>query len=135
MKKLLLLIALFYTTSLFAQTERETLEWLNIKRLSIALAGSSSNTMSYADALEMDDTYIHMTNKAGAWSKASWETIKEIKLSGSYDIHITFGITYEKKPLYMVLRIYDTETKNKYMKALKHMATLNSAKLINDNLF
>lgn len=42
---------------------------------------------------------------------------------------------YKGKNIYIRLVIYNKELRDKYLKALKHMATLKGAKLVDDDLF
>jgi hypothetical protein len=136
MKKMLLLVCLFFSLStLKAQSEAETLEWMNVKKIDISLTGSNANTVKFADQLELTSSLIKISSKDGAWAAGNWNTVKEVKIYNSYDIQIVFNLTYEKQPLFINLRIYDSELKKKFVKALKHMATLKGAKLIDSDLF
>lgn len=136
MKRLLLLVfALFSLHALKAQSAEETLEWLNVKKIDISLPSSTANTLKSASQLDITADLIKLSNKDGAWAAGVWSTIKDVRVYNSDDIQIVFNLTYENQPLFMNLRIYDTNLKRKFIKALRHLATLKGAKLINEELF
>lgn len=135
MKKLIILFVLFLSIGIAnAQTEAETLEWLNTKK---AEAGSISSTTvnSFSNSkLEITSEMLHVYNDEGAYTKINWNEIKDIKEDGS-SLKIISNSMYNGTNSNIRFYISNEELRPKYLKALKHMATLKGAKLVNDNLF
>lgn len=138
MRKLQILFVLFlYAGIAQAQTEAETLEWLNAKKIDIRAIWS--NTMPDANkkyTFDINNDNLYLENVDGASTRISWSSIKDIKPDGDYHINIVSNRMYEGKNSYMLLSFeYNKGTTPKYIKALKHMATLKGAKLVDDDLF
>lgn len=134
MKNLLTLFVLFLGLGMAnAQTEAETLEWLNTKKAD--LGRPSTNTISYYDLSKLDISTekLHAYSDEGAYTKISWNSIKDIKIEGR-NITIVSNEMYKGKNSFIQFDVNDA-IRPKYLKALKHMATLKGAKLVNDDLF
>ena len=116
-----------------AQTEAETLEWLNTKKAD--LGHPSTNTISHYDNTKLDISIekLHAYSDKGGYTKINWDSIKDIKIS-STDIEIVSNEMYEGRNSYIKFYVPNAIIL-KYLKALKHMATLKGAKLVNDDLF
>jgi hypothetical protein len=132
-KTLLLIILCLGASQLFAQSEAETLEWLNVKKIDIL--SPKSNNIEYGGSVEFTKDLIKITDAKGIYFNMTWNDIKEVKMSGNYEIEIVFGYVYSGKPGYIRLSVYNAELKLKMQKALKHMATLKGAKMIDSDLF
>ena len=132
MKKLLALFAIILSVGWAnAQTEAQTLEWLNTKKAEIYCA-SSRIFEGYCPTLEINENYLKVYDRKGSYTKILWNEIKDIKEG----IKIVSNEMYQGKNVYLVLRFFQNqELEAKYLKALKHMATLKGAKLVNDDLF
>ncbi len=126
-----LLLVLFSFTLSYAQTEQQTVEWLNAKKTEVY--NVYSLTVSNGK-LEITKERIRAYSEDGAQSYYQWHEIKDIKKSGYY-IEVVSNSTYNGKTSYISFAISNEELRGKYLKALKHMATLNGAKLIDDDLF
>lgn len=135
MKNLLALFAIILSVGYAnAQTEIETLEWLNTKKAEVY--NIESTTIGYYDngKLEITSEMLHVYGKDGGYTKINWNEIKDIKMSG-YTITIVSSNMYNGKNSNIRFDISTDELRGKYLKALKHMATLKGAKLVNDDLF
>ncbi len=122
----------------YAQSEVETLEWLNVKLEEMKYPESHTVDIESPDIeLHFKSDYIQLTSSSGASTSFYWKNIKEVKLGGSYDhtIVILTGDKYEGRPRFINVYISNKELRTKTIKALKHMATLKGAKLINNDLF
>ncbi|MGV0927108.1 hypothetical protein ACTS9K_08065 [Empedobacter sp. ULE_I145] len=126
-----ILLALFSLTISYAQTEEQTLEWLNAKKTEIYSVYSL--TVSNGK-LEISKDRIRAYSDDGAQSDFQWNEIKDLKEDYG-DIKVVFNSTYNGKTSFIRFSIYNTELRGKYLKALKHMATLKGAKLVDDDLF
>lgn len=144
MKKLLLILTLI-ASAFFAnaQTEQQTLEWLNIKKSSFAyLQIPAINVYLFSgkdwDNLIFNSTSISFTSNKGAID-INYNDIREI-------INPKFEQLAENS--YFVLKVKTTKANEllsfwsndyalteKFVKALKHIAILKGAKLVDDNLF
>jgi tRNA A37 threonylcarbamoyladenosine modification protein TsaB len=121
----------------YAQSEAETLEWLNVKKGEIYLGNSTSNTVggySPGKTLLFDENVVKLASTDGAWTGIGWKNIKDIKVDAPY-LEIVSDREYENKKSYVRLYISSLELREKYVKALKHMATLKGAQLVKDDLF
>ncbi|SMC32944.1 hypothetical protein [Moheibacter sediminis] len=128
----LIIIFLGFATT-FAQSESETLEWLNTKKAEIR--NIETITVSYYEGkLSIDSEMLHAYGNNGAFTKINWDTIKDIKADGNYTITIVSNSMYNGENSYIKLYI-SSDLTPKYYKALKHMAELKGAKLVNNNLF
>jgi hypothetical protein len=132
-KTILLIILCLGASQLFAQSEAETLEWLNVKKIDIKFP--KTNNIEYDGSVEFTKDLIKVTNKTGTYFNMTWNDIKEVKLVSGNEIEIVFGYVYSGKPGFIRLWFSDTELKMKMQKALKHMATLKGAKMIDSDLF
>lgn len=130
------LLSFFLINTISAQTEAETLEWLNIKKLDMSIAGSFSSTVPKysADTLLIKKYSLRLSNDKGAWTEITWTSIKEIKKEGS-TVKVISGSMYKNMPVFISLAIYNVDLLGKVHTAIKHMATLNNAKLIDSDLF
>ena len=82
MKNLLILFALFLGLGIAnAQTEAETLEWLNIKKYDIIEKISSIPVSSKIGKLNLDSDALTAYDNTGANTKIYWNSIKYIKKS------------------------------------------------------
>ncbi len=122
----------------FGQTEEETLEWLKVKKTDISEHWSMSNNVS-SDApgvtLKFESDLIKVASTNGAWTTIDWENIKDFKVDGA-DIKVVSGVDYSSTQKYFIrLRINDSSMREKYLKALKHMASLKGAVLLKEDLF
>ncbi|MFD1258821.1 hypothetical protein ACFQ3S_18580 [Mucilaginibacter terrae] len=137
MRKHLLLFVLLVTATLtYAQSETETLEWLNIKKTEITLGSSYSSTVSSYSTVKLllTNETMRLENDKGAWTEGNWSSIKEVKNENNY-VKIIYNFNYDNKPTIIGLYISDSAIKEKYIKAVKHMATLKGAKMIDSDLF
>ena len=141
MRKVILAICLMVAMqTVNAQTEAETLEWLNVKKVDIERFDYS---MYSSEKLRAAGPYEDLP------SDIKWEDIKEIIFSANKE-----SIVVKGKVLYRCLRsecdwdnkevesltIYckssaPSETIERFVKALKHMAELKGAKFLKDDLF
>ncbi|MDM1297178.1 hypothetical protein HXZ94_01475 [Empedobacter falsenii] len=135
MKKIITLFVLFLSIGIAnAQTEAETLEWLNTKKAEAQYINSTTVTSNYGGKLEITNEILHVYNDEGAYTKINWNEIKDIKQQNK-DILIISNSMYNGKNSNISFYISNEELRPKYLKALKHMATLKGAKLVNDDLF
>lgn len=74
-----LLFVLFSFTLSYAQTEKQTLEWLNTKKDEIYWVNGS--TVARAK-LDITDEHLHAYKDDGAYTKIGWKDIKDIKIKG-----------------------------------------------------
>lgn len=126
-----LLLVLFSFTLSYAQTEQQTVEWLNAKKTEVY--NVYSLTVSNGK-LEITKDRIRAYDDGGD-SDYQWHEIKDIKIGSYNDIKVVFDYTYNGKTSYILFSISDSELRGKYFKALKHMAILKGAKLVDDDLF
>lgn len=134
MKQLLLLVSLFVSVStLKAQSAEETLEWLNAKKIEMKFTKSN---VGYLDNIEITAEHLKIYNSNGGYATAAWPRVKEIrKGNDNYEIMIVCDWSYQDKPGFIALNVYNIELRDKIIKALKHMATLKGAKMIDSDLF
>lgn len=116
-----------------AQSEEETLDWINVKKIDMQFP--KSNTVTYDGVLEFTKDMFKINNKAGAYTNMYWSAVKEVKQKGTADIEVVFNSTYNGQTMFIGFTVYDKELKGKIQKALLHMATLKGAKLIDSDLF
>ncbi len=132
MKKIIPFFVLFLALGVAkAQTAEQTLEWLNVKKAEISEI--SANTVRFGK-IEITNEHLYAFTDDGATTTIKWINFKDIK-STNYYIQIISNIMYMGKNIYIQLYIPDNEKKAKYINALKHMATLKGAKLVDDDLF
>jgi hypothetical protein len=131
----LFLLAAFVCISLCvsAQSEEETLDWINVKKIDMQYA--KSNTVAYDGVLEFTKELFKVSNKAGAYTNMNWSSVKEVKQKGTYEIEVVFNTTYNGQTTFINVTVYDKELRGKIQKAFMHMATLKGAKLIDSDLF
>lgn len=131
-KTIITALLMLFSIASFAQSEAETLEWLNTKKAD--LRNIESATVSYYDGkLSIDSDMLHAYNDKAS-TKINWDSIKDIKVTGDYKITIVSNSMQNGENVSIIL--YPAkELTIKYQKALKHMAELKGAKLVNDNLF
>lgn len=130
-KTICLLAFLNFATQTHAQTKEETIEWLNIKKTEVR---NIYSVTVYNGSLEITSEQLYAYDNEGGSSKYTWNEIKEIRDDGGW-IMIVFNNTYKGETCYIKFIINNDELRGKYIKALKHMATLKGAKLLNDDLF
>ncbi len=139
MKRAITMVIMCITVQLsFAQTEAETLEWLRVKKIDVSESESRSNILDYyspGKTLLFQSNLIKVASTDGSWSSINWENIKDIKLDKPF-IKIISGSDYkENEKYYIRICIYDNIVRDKYLKALKHMAELKGAVLLKEDLF
>lgn len=136
MKNLLTLFVLFLGFGMAnAQTEAETLEWLNTKKADIFSISSLTLNSGYDnEKLDISSEQLHAYSDKGAYTKISWNSIKDIKIKYDKYITIVSNTMYNGKNSFISFEVNEAILP-KYLKALKHMATLKGAKLVNDDLF
>jgi len=136
MKMILLLIGLFTSLStLKAQSAEETLEWLKVKKDEIYTYQSHScNFPSYQDKVINFSTTAIIFKKGDYDVQGYWKYIKEVKEDRDY-IRIVYDWNCAADPLYQAIHLPSDEVRKKFIRALKHMATLKGAKLIDSDLF
>lgn len=124
-----------------AQTEAETLEWLNVKKSEISLSdynGSHSNVVSSGSkgkTLLFDSDIIKLASTDDeSWTTIIWKNIKDFKMDDCC-IDIVSDKEYLNKKTFIRLAIWNSEMRGKYLKALRNMAVLKGATLIKDDLF
>lgn len=129
------LLAAFVCITVYAsaQSEDETLDWINVKKIDMQFP--KSNTVAYDGVLEFTKDLFKITNKAGAYTNMYWSAVKEVKQKGTADVEVVFNNTYNGQTTFISFTVYDKELRSKIQKALKHMATLKGAKLIDSDLF
>lgn len=132
-KTLLLIILCLGMSQLFAQSEAETLEWINVKKIDMLFF--KTNNIEYEGSVEFTKDQLKIANKTGTYFNMNWNDVKEVKLVGTVEIEVVFGYVYSGKPGFIRLSVYNAELKVKVQKALKHMATLKGAKMIDSDLF
>ncbi|MGV8946384.1 MAG: hypothetical protein ACOH1N_08150 [Lutibacter sp.] len=140
MKKLILLsifIIVPFTTK--AQTKEETLEWLNVKKSEIR--GAISNTYHgdiTAVVIVITESYIKISTDDKSYKDEPpisilWSEIKDIIAIQDYII-IKTSVSYKNETKFIKL-YFNLDIKKSFITALKHMATINGATLIKDDLF
>lgn len=136
MKNLLTLFVLFLGLGMAnAQTEAETIEWFNKKKADVTYISSNTLRGSTMPKLSISSEQLHAYADDGAYTKISWKTIKDIKTDKHGTVIIVSNTMYEGNNSYIRFDVADDVLRLKYFKALKHMATLKGAKLVNDDLF
>lgn len=120
-----------------AQTAAETLEWLKAKAAEVDNSYIYSTTVDGGNRkIEITSDHIKVYSDNGASTTGTWHTIKEIKpFADAYGIKIILEGTYEGNQRYIRFDIRPSSIRDRYIKALKHMAVLKGARLIDENLF
>lgn len=143
-------ILMFFATTVFAQTKDETIDWLNSK--------TPNNTQFNDKSIQRTALYGRL-NSGIEWkideNFAAYSQIKSINYTAAKektDLHkiILLGIFEQKHKespgdtaslseiknfeITFISSVPETEIQ-KIVKALKHLATLEGAKLLNENLF
>ena len=122
MKKLISFCILFFIAlTLKAQTQEETLEWLRTKQQTIRNA-----------KLTIDDSAVKVSDSDNALV-IPWSKVKDVTQHLS-QITIVSNELADGKNLFIRFSI-EAQICDKYIKALKHMAALKGAKLVNEDLF
>jgi uncharacterized protein YxeA len=134
MKKILVLVfaACLAVPALKAQTVEETLEWMNAKKDEVLYV--YSNTVSHSGKIKLTSDQIEAYKDDGAYSRYTWSKIKDAKIE-SMIVKIIFDDTYDGAPAYIKLFMNSSEIAEKFVKAIRNMATLKGAKLVKDDLF
>lgn len=132
MKKLISFCILFFIAfAVKAQTEVETLEWLRTKQQTIRDI-SSDVIGRRSGKLTIDESSIKVSN-AEVSTNILWNKIKDVTASLN-DITIVSNDLVDGKNAFIRLNI-EGGISGKYVKALRHMATLKGAKMVDDDLF
>ena len=136
MKNLLILILSFFSfVWVNAQTEEQTLEWLNTKKAEVYDV-SSITVQEGARRLEINGDIIHAYSDNGAYTKINWSGIKDVsKTDTKNQIVVISNTMYNGLNTCIFFKIDNPELIEKYIKALRYMATLKGAKMIDDDLF
>ena len=141
MKKTLLGICLLTgLQTVKAQTAQETIDWLSSKTLLWVYAGGNNiKSDRWEGDFEFSATQITFTIKnLNEPFSLDWGDLKEIATEGKIITLISYKLYEGKINKYITINIKSVTTneeKQKYLKALKHIATLNNAKLLKDDLF
>lgn len=131
MKKLFFLLCLFAATTCFAQTEEETLEWMNVNKVDFSTEFSISDFLS-GGIKKIDqkskETYILV-----------WTAIKEIRTSSWKNYERTSVLLIDSSgkaagELVLTGDLHKVKAE-KYEKAIEHMVKLKGGKLIKKDLF
>lgn len=131
MKKLITLSLLLFTSFVLrAQTAEETLEWLLTKQSTINRV--TSDDIKTGGDLKIDEAAIKVLGKEKT-IKIEWNKIKDVRLDFR-NITIVSNDLVDGKNVFFVLLI-DLDIAQKYVKALKHFATLKGAKMVKDDMF
>ena len=132
MKKLISFCILFFIAfAVKAQTEAETLEWLRTKQKTIRDI-SSVVIGRRSGKLTIDESSIKVSN-AEVSTNILWNKVKDVTASLN-DITIVSNDLVDGKNAFIRLNI-EGGISGKYVKALRHMATLKGAKMVDDDLF
>src|SRR5690606_9828643 len=137
---LALLLSCVYSN---AQTAEQTIEWLNAKKTNI------NPYLSYYQSDKKGElNSVHFSTEEISFGYFEWIYDKDYPFTGSIswkdinDIHdeglkimIKAGLTSKGKNRYISLYMPDQDSRNKFIKALTHMASLKGAKLIDKDLF
>ena len=140
MKKLLLLLVITCgATFAKAQSVAETVEWLNVKRAEIDLNNCYSNVVKNGTqkrTLTITADLIKLEDVNGNWTDNPWSNIKDVKIDG-HTVKIVFNLNSNSdgKPQTIWLCLNDEVLREKYLKAVKHLATLKGAKMVDNDLF
>jgi hypothetical protein len=129
----LLAVFMVFSLCVSAQSEVETLDWINVKKIDMQFP--KSNTVTYSGVLEFTKDNFKVSNSAGAYTNTIWSSIKEVKLKNTNEIEVVFNTSYNGQPTFIGFTVSDKELRTKIQKALIHMATLKGAKLIDSDLF
>jgi hypothetical protein len=133
MKKLISFCILFFIVfALKAQSEAETLEWLRTKQQTIRDV-SSDVIGRRSGKLTIDESSIKVSN-AEVSTIILWNKVKDVTVSIN-DITVVSNDLVDGKNAFIRLIIDSSIISSKYTKALRHMATLKGAKMVNDDLF
>jgi hypothetical protein len=133
MKKILSVLLFIITFSAVnAQTAQETVDWLMSQHTARPFK-AISNVISWPGTFEIEFnvSYIKISSSDGAWTKLPWSNVKMI--NGYINI-IDYGIDNNKKNYFIKLDVSSDKAES-IKKALVHLATLNNAKLIKEDLF
>lgn len=132
MKKLISFCIFFFVVfSVNAQSQAETLEWLRAKQPSIR--DMSSNLIARGNGkLTIDETSIKLSTE-GSSTNIQWDKVKDITLNYSNITIVSEDLT-DGNGTFIRLNT-DVNISSKFIKALKHMATLKNAKMVKDELF
>lgn len=157
MKRLLLIAFLFsLTTAVHAQTESETIDWLNAKVPSLCSDIYGKHLKFRSGSWELLYGYFTGTDKKSQVYEVNPRDIGNISTK-KFNGGTTITVTSKNKSILLVdydyysgaklaggkyvntatldLQTTDDTQVNKVVKALKYLATLNGAKLVNDDLF
>src|SRR5690606_1398862 len=145
MKKLITLLALLlFCVYSNAQTAEQTIEWLNAKKTNIITSLSYYQSDKKGDLNSVHFSTEEISFGYFEWiydknypftGSISWKDINDIHDEGHLEIMIKAGLTSKGENRYISLYIRDHDSRNKFIKALTHMASLKGAKLIDKDLF
>ncbi|WP_282628155.1 hypothetical protein [Empedobacter sedimenti] len=136
MRKLYLIFILIIGFNFtYAQTEEQTLEWLLTKKAEVYDV-SSITVQEGTRRIEITDDILHAYSDNGAFTKINWKGIKDVsKTDVKSQIVIISNTMYNGLNTCIFFKIDNPELLEKYIKALRHMAILKGAIMIDDNLF
>lgn len=153
MKRLFFLctIALFTLTNSYSQTEKETVQWLNTKVPPLMLFSEYEKGIKFTgSSLFIPYGFVNDLITKGTYVD-SWEIIGVVTTFGSKSIHIALSGKFEycddyayqpqrttpsEKCIIYLRPDVSESTVNQIVKAIKHLATLNGAKItIDDDIF
>lgn len=138
---LALLLSCVYSN---AQTAEQTIEWLNAKKTNIDTYYSyyHSDRLGKLNSVHFSTEEISFEYFQWVYDKnypftgsISWKDINDIHYEEFSKIMIKAGLTSKGENRYIELYIKDQDSRNKFIKALTHMASLKGAKLIDEDLF
>lgn len=133
-----------------AQTAAETLDWLNGRSADIHSCGSKTVGISFTavkalkGSLSLKPKFLQCENESGSSMGMVWQEVTDVTMDPDTDgwsMRVLSSRTFEGRPY--VITIYfvaDTNYQYKvklanYMKAVRHLAKLNGAKVTGDEVF
>ncbi len=141
MKKLLTICLIMVTIfTVNAQTETETIQWINAKKVDIMYEKPPNSEARNFDS-EKISSYVFPDSESNTKYHRfiKWTDITDISYNNkSRDILIKGKVVSASEDNYIRMSCIDTADKaliDKMIKALSHMATLKGATLVKEDLF
>jgi len=133
-----------------AQSAAETLDWLKARNADIHSCGSKTVGISFTvvkalkGGLMLAPKYLQCENESGSSMGIVWQEVTAVTMdpdASGWGIQVLSDRTYEGRP-YVISIYFVTDTNDQYkiklanyMKALRHLAKLNGAKVSGDEVF
>lgn len=136
----LLCIIFFLCLSLYSvgQTEQETLDWLNIKKLEAFGFHSYHVTLSETNTLKFSEENITLESAdKKSWTKIKWSSINDFRVNdetaGKNELWIVSDLIFEGKPLFIIMSFAQADLRDRFSKAVEHLTHIKGSEKLNKN--